>query len=110
MPAETARVAHAAFPGGHLSRRRGDELGPLFPATAFASWLAVRGRPAEAPWRLALVSLRQEAEGLSDRQAADAVRSRIDWPSARRLARREPGLDSPVLSAFHTRLVTGEAE
>jgi len=37
------------------------------------------GQPAEAPWRLALVTVMQFAENLTDRQAAEAVRGRIDW-------------------------------
>ena len=50
------------------------------------------------------------AEGLSDRQAADAVRSRIDWKYALSLELTDPGFDSTVLSEFRTRLVTGGAE
>jgi hypothetical protein len=34
------------------------------------------------PWRLALVTLMQFAEGLSGRQPAEAVRGRIDWKCA----------------------------
>jgi hypothetical protein len=50
------------------------------------------------------------AEGLSDRQAADAVRSRIDWKYALSLELTDPGFDHTVLSEFRTRLVTGQAE
>lgn len=71
VPTETARVAHAAFPKGHPYLLVADELGAdLFSST---------GQPAFAPWRLALTTILQFAENLSDRQAADAVRSRIDW-------------------------------
>lgn len=38
-----------------------------------------RGQPAWPPHWLAIVSVRQLVEGLSDCQAADAVRGRIDW-------------------------------
>ncbi len=72
VPEETARGARAAFPRGHLSIRRRDEFGPIFTDTALAPLFAARGRPAEAPWRLALVTIMQYAEGLSDQQAADA--------------------------------------
>ena len=41
-----------------------------------------RGQEASTPWRLALVTILQNAEGLTDRQAADAVRTRIDWKYA----------------------------
>ena len=82
VPEETARIARAAFPRGHLSIRMRDELGPSFTAASFAPLFAVRGRPAEAPWRLALVPVLPYAEGWSDRQAALAVRSRLDWQYA----------------------------
>ena len=82
IPEETARVAKAAFPGGNLYMRMRDELGPIFTDAAFAPLFATRGRPAEAPWRLALLTILRYAESVSDRQAADAVRSRIDWKYA----------------------------
>jgi transposase len=52
----------------------------------------------------------QFAEGLTDRQAADAVRGRIDWKYALGLELTDPGFDYSVLSEFRTRLVTGSAE
>jgi transposase len=58
-----------------------------------------------APWRLALVTLLQFAEGLSDRQAADVVRSRIDWNYALRLELTDPGFDASVLCEFRARLL-----
>jgi transposase len=110
IPEETARVTKAAFPGGNLSMRIRDELGPIFTDTAFAPLFAARGRPAEAPWRLALVTILQYAESFSDRQAADAVRSRIDWQYALGLELTDPGFASTGLSEFRTRLVLGQAE
>ncbi len=76
----------------------------------FAGLFPARGRPAEAPWRLALVTLFQFAEGLPDRQAAEAVRGRIDWKYALALPLTDPGFDSTVLSEFRSRLVEGGAE
>jgi transposase len=110
VPEETARVGAAAFPDGNLYMRMRDELGPIFTDAAFAPLFAVRGRPAEAPWRLALVTILQYAEGLSDRQAADAVRSRIDWKYVLGLELTDPGFDSTVLCEFRARLVAGQAE
>jgi transposase len=72
--------------------------------------LPCAGQPAEAPWRLALVSIMQFLEGLSDQQAADAVRSRIDWKYALGLTLDDAGFDASVLSEFRTRLVNGHAE
>ena len=52
----------------------------------------------------------QYVEGLSDRQAADAVRGRIDWKYALGLPLTDPGFDHTVLSEFRSRLVEGKAE
>jgi transposase len=68
------------------------------------------GQPAEAPARLALVLVLQFAEGLSDRQAADAVRGRIDWKYALALELTDPGFDASLLSEFRTRLIHGGAD
>ncbi len=84
VPEETARVARAAFHGGNVYMALRDELGTIFRDEEFAALYPSRGRPAEAPWRLALVTVFQFAEGLSDRRAADAVRGRIDWKYAAR--------------------------
>jgi transposase len=78
VPAETARIAHAAFPAGNVYMRMRDELGALFDDELFTAGYASEGQPALHPWQLALVSVMQFAENLSDRQAADAVRARID--------------------------------
>jgi transposase len=92
VPAETARVAHAAFPKGNIYLRVADELGALVTDDLFVGLYPGHGQPALAPWRLALVTILQFAEGLSDRQAADAVRSRIDWKYVLRLDLTDPGL------------------
>ena len=78
VPTETARVAQAAFPKGNLYMHLRDELGPIYEDHYFAELFPERGQPAACPWRLALITIMQYVEGLSDRQATDAVRSRID--------------------------------
>ena len=110
VPDETARVARAAFPGGNLYLRMRDEWDTIFDDAQFGSLFPCRGRPAEAPWRLALVTIFQFAEGLSDRQAADAVRGRIDWKYALSLELTDRGFDHTVLSEFRTRLLGSGAE
>ncbi len=110
VPEETRRVARAAFPRGNVYMRMRDELGAIYDDQLFASLFPTRGQPAASPWRLALTTVMQFAEGLSDRQAADAVRSRIDWKYALSLELTDPGFDHTVLSEFRTRLVTGQAE
>jgi transposase len=79
IPAETSRVARAAFPNRCLAMRARDALGPLFTDEQFAELFAARGRPAWSPARLALVLVLGVRRGLTDRQAADAVRARLDW-------------------------------
>jgi transposase len=110
IPAETARVARAAFPRGNPYMRLRDELGVFYQDEAFAALFPTRGQPAASPWRLALVLVLQYAEGLSDRQAADAVRSRIDWKYALSLELTDSGFDASVLSEFRSRLVAGSQE
>jgi transposase len=110
IPAETARVAHAAFPKGTLCLQIRDTLGPLYADAQFAALFSPTGQPAEAPARLALVLILQFTESLSDRQAAEAVRGRIDWKYALGLELTDPGFDASVLSEFRTRLVHGGAE
>jgi transposase len=87
-----------------------DEFGAIYEDQLFAPLFPARGQPAESPWRLALTTVMQFAEGLSDRQAADAVRSRIDWKYALSLELTDPGFDHTVLSEFRTRLIAGQAE
>ena len=110
VPEETARVAHAAFARGNAWIALRDAVGPIYDDASFAALFARRGRPAEAPWRLALVTVMQFAAGLSERQAAEAVRARIDWKYALGLELTDPGFDFSVLSAFPARLVAGAAE
>jgi transposase len=75
IPEETARIAHAVLPQGNVYLQMRDELGTLYEDSDFADLFPNRGQPAEAPWRLALVTIMPYAEGLTDRQAADAVRT-----------------------------------
>ena len=105
IPAETVRVARAAFPKGNLYLSIRDELGTLFEDGDFVGLFPSRGQPALAPWRLALVTVMQFLENLSDRQAAEAVRSRIDWKYALGLELTDSGFDYSVLSGFRERLV-----
>jgi transposase len=110
VPEATQRVARAAFPHGNIYMQVADRLGNIYHDAQFTTLFPPRGQPAEAPARLALATVLQFAEGLSDRQAADAVRSRIDWKYVLGLELTDPGFHHTVLSEFRTRLVTGEAE
>lgn len=109
IPEATRRVARAAFPKGTLAMRLADRLGAIYRDEQFAALFPVRGQPALSPARLALVTVLQFVEGLPDRQAADAVRGRIDWKYALGLELTDPGFDRTVLSEFRLRLVDGDA-
>jgi hypothetical protein len=84
IPDETIQVAKAAFPNGNRYLLLRDTFGPLLHSPDFAHLFSHTGQPAEDPARLALITIVQFAERLSDEQAADAVRSRIDWKCATR--------------------------
>jgi transposase len=87
-----------------------EALGPIATNLTFAALFSHTGRPADAPAQLALLRVRPCAAGLSDAQAADAVRARIDWKDAFALALTDPGCDASVLREFRQRLLTGHAE
>ena len=110
IPEETVRVARAACPKGTLAMRLRDSLGELYQDEHFASLYPVEGQPAYEPWRLAIVTVLQYAEGLTDRQAANAVRERIDWKYALGLELGDPGFDFSVLCEFRARLIERQQE
>src|SRR3982750_326083 len=110
IPTDTERIARAAFPKGTLCIHITDALGSIFRDEHFASLFPRRGQPAEAPARLALATLLQFVENLCDRQAAEAVRGRIDWKYALGLELTDPGFHHTVLSEFRSRLLDGNAE
>src|SRR6266542_3248298 len=91
---EIATAVRAAYAGREvpLPVRVRDQLGELFADAEFAGAFGVRGKPGWPPGRLALVTVLQMAEGLTDRQAAEAVRDKISWKYALGL-----GLDERVL-------------
>lgn len=110
IPEETVRVARRAFRKGSLAMWLRDELAALYTDTDFAALYPQRGQPAVAPWRLALVTVLQFAEGLTDRQAAEQVCGRIDWKYALGLPLGDPGFDFSVLCEFRERLLAGGVE
>src|ERR1041385_2633112 len=110
IPELTARIARATFRNNNLFLQMRDELGPLFTDADFVALYPRRGQPAFSPWRLALVTIMQFVENLSDRQAAEAVRARIDWKYVLSLELDDPGFDFSLLSEFRARLATGNPQ
>jgi transposase len=109
VPEDTARVARAAFPKGHPYLTFRDALGTIFQDEDFRVLFPGRGQPGLPPWRLALVTILQFRENLADRQAAEAVRARIDWKYLLSLELTDSGFDFSVLSACRDRLLAGSA-
>jgi len=87
-----------------------DALGPIYADADFADLFPKRGRAAESPWRLALVTVLQALENLSDRQAAEMVRGRLDWKYALSLPLADKGFDANILTDFRQRLVEHAAQ
>ena len=110
IPDLTSRIAHASFPKGTLAMHLRDALGPIYEDADFADLFPKRGRAAEAPWRLALVTVLQALENLSDRQAAEMVRGRLDWKYALSLPLDDEGFDASILVDFRQRLIDHEAQ
>jgi len=110
IPEETRRVVKQAFPKGNRYIRLRDELGTVFRDEDFEELYAERGQPGWSPWRLALVTVMQYMENLTDRQAAEAARARMDWKYALGLPLEDAGFDYSVLSEFRKRLLGGGKE
>lgn len=107
IPAETVRVAQAAFPKGNIYMKMYEQLGQLYLDSDFqAIYRSHCGQLALSPARLALITVMQFAEGLSDRQAAESVRSRIDWKYALGLELTDSGFDHSVLNEWRCRLIS----
>jgi transposase len=87
-----------------------DRLGQWMSDEQFAEAFGTRGRPGWPPSRLALVTVLQMAENLPDRQAAEAVRTRLDWQYALGLPPEDEGFDHTVLSEFRARVAAGGME
>src|ERR1043166_1492099 len=110
VPPETARVARAAFPKGNLYIKLREHIGTIIQDEDFVDLFAKDGAPGLPPWRLALVTILQFHDQLWDRQAAEAVRARIDWKYVLSAELTDAGFDFSVLSEFRTRLSKGNAE
>jgi transposase len=110
VPPDTKAVARAAFPKGNIYVQLRDNFGSIYEDEVFAALFPKRGQRAESPWRLGLICVMQFVENLTDRQAAEAVRCRIDWKYALSLPLTDPGFDFSILSEFRQRLIEGNAE
>jgi transposase len=87
-----------------------DRLGQWMADELFAAAFGARGRPGWPPSRLAVVTVLQMAEDLGDRQAAEAVRTRIDWKYLLGLSLDDPGFDHTVLPEFRGKVAEAGLE
>jgi transposase len=110
VPEETARVVRSVHSKGHPYITLRDELGTIFQDEDFVDLFPTRGQPALSPWRLALVTILQFRENLTDRQAAEAVGDKLSWKYLLGLELTDPGFDFSVLSEFRGRLLEGQSE
>ena len=108
IPEDTERVAKAAFPTGNRYMLLRDTFGPLFDSRDFQHLFSTEGRPAEDPARLALITILQFVERLSDGRRpmrCEADRLEVFTGAA---PRRRRASTHPVLSEFRTRLLQGQ--
>ena len=110
---QIAAAIAAKYPGKRprpLAVQVRDRLGQWLGDEEFAAAFGIRGKPGWSPSRLALVTVLQRVEDLADRQAAEAVRTRIDWQYLLGLPLDDPGFDHTVLAEFRGRVAEGGLE
>jgi transposase len=110
IPEETQRLAHLTCPKGCLVMDLRDALGPIYQDEDFSDLFAKRGRSAIAPWRLALITVLQVIEGLTDQQAIHQMQTRVDWWYALSLSPGDPVFDASILTDFRQRLLDHQAQ
>lgn len=110
IPEMTAKIARTSFRKRTLAMMLRDELDGVWNDEAFCALYPRRGRGTTAPWRLAMVVVLQALENLSDLQAAEMVRGRLDWKYALSLPLDDTGFDASILTDFRQRLVDHHAQ
>jgi transposase len=110
---QIAAAIAAKYPGKRprpLAVQVRDRLGQWLRDEDFAAAFGDRGRPGWSPSRLALITVLQRVEDLPDRQAAEAVRTRIDWQYLLGLPLDDPGFDHTVLAEFRGKVAEAGLE
>ncbi|MEU2599643.1 transposase [Streptomyces hirsutus] len=104
VPSLTAQIARASNPDGTTAMWVGDRLNGLWHDEDFADRYPRDGRPGLSPAQPATVCVLRFLLDLSDRQAAEAVRCRIDFTYALAMELDDPGFHHSVLGDFRERL------
>jgi IS5 family transposase len=106
---DAAALCRQLVPEGSVEAFLADHRRDLFPDEMFADLFpSDRGRPSIPADVVATVMVLQALEGLSDRDAARALRDRISWKVAGGLALDDPGFDYSVLTYWRARLRRSE--
>ena len=106
---DAAALCRQLVPEGSVEAFLADHRRELFPDELFADLFpSGRGRPSIPADVIATVMVLQALEGLSDRDAARALRDRISWKVAAGLALTDEGFDYSVLTYWRTRLRASE--
>jgi IS5 family transposase len=102
---DAAALCRQLVPHGSVEAFLADHRSDLFPDEMFEDLFpSRRGRPSVPADVVASVMVLQALEGLSDRDAARALRDRISWKVACGLALDDEGFDFSVLTYWRTRL------
>ena len=102
---DAAALCRQLVPEGSVEAFLADHRHDLFPDDMFSDLFpSGRGRPSIPADVVACVMVLQALEGLSDRDAARALRDRISWKVACGLALTDEGFDYSVLTYWRTRL------
>src|SRR3989304_3513679 len=110
MPNETRRIGQHLLQEKNTYRLIGDKLFTKLNEQDFADLYPSEGQPGFSPVILAFVTVFQFMEKLPDRQAAEALRMRLDWKYALHLPLEDEGFNFSVLSEFRDRLIDGKAK
>ena len=110
IPEMTCRIGQQILKPENVYRQMGEKYADVVRDEDFVKMYSHLGQPAISPARLAMVVVMQAMEGVSDRVAAEMVRTRIDWKYALHLELEDHGFDASVLSEFRQRIVSQEAE
>jgi IS5 family transposase len=106
---DAAALCRQLVPEGSVEAFLADHRRELFPDELFGDlFRSGRGRPSIPADVIATVMVLQALDGLSDRDAARALRDRISWKVAAGLALTDEGFDYSVLTYWRTRLRASE--
>jgi IS5 family transposase len=106
---DATALCRQLVPEGSVEAFLADHRRELFPDEMFEDLFpSNRGRPSVPADVVASVMVLQSLEGLSDREAARALRDRISWKVACGLALDDEGFDYSVLTYWRTRLRSSE--